>query len=348
MDPSKTIGIDLWAGQLRGGSNLATCYRPSPRTFHTRPMRELFIGAYRKFAELCREVDEPGIALLAIDEFTGVPAGMVRVRARVGRHVAAIVGRHDQCDLFLNGHQSLALRHLAVVLEPVQSWSKNSTTLRYRVLDLRTETGFTDEHGKSMRGLRTEGPAFLRCASHAIFVMPLGDPSDWPNRPEDAWDMLPERVYFDEMQCRPEGSLTNMPNVKPHSDFKRKTTMIFRTHGPRETGEAMIVNGDVAGWLEVIGETRRGTLALGDGALRDGVLIGRYARCDGAALLEDPSMSRVHMLLLHVEDALLAIDTASRNGSHLPGAAQARVIAITGETEIHLGNHTRIRWRWSA
>ena len=352
MDPAKTIGIDLWAGQARGGSNMATCYRPAPRVHRPRSMRELFIGAYRKFAGLCREVDEPGIALLAIDEYTGVPAGLVRVRARVSRHVAAIVGRHDQCDLFLNGHQSLALRHLAIVLEPVQSWSKNSTTVRYRILDLRTETGFTDEHGNAMRGLRTEGPAFLRCASHAIFVMPLGDPSDWPNRPDDAWDMLPERVYFDEMSCRPEGSLTNMPNMPAgaarRDDFKRRTTMIFRTHGPRETGEAMVMNGDVAGSLEVIGDTRRGSLTIGDRALRDGVLIGRYARCDGASLLEDPSMSRVHMLLLHAEDALLAVDTASRNGSHLPGLAPARVIAIAGDTEIHLGNHTRIRWRWSA
>jgi hypothetical protein len=98
----------------------------------------------------------------------------------------------------------------------------------------------------------------------------------------------------------------------------------------------------------VIGRTRWGQLSIGDRALRDGVLIGRYARCDGAALLEDPSMSRVHMLLLHVDDALLAIDTASRNGSHLAGQPHARLLSITGDTEIHLGKHTRIRWRWAA
>ncbi|HEU4611643.1 MAG TPA: hypothetical protein VFS15_06180 [Kofleriaceae bacterium] len=340
MGPAKTIGIDLWAGQARGGHNVATCYRAVPRTIG-KSMRELFAGAYAKFAPLCRDVDEPGLALLAVDEATGTAAGLVRLRARFGRHVAAIVGRHDQCDLYLSGHASLALRHLAIVLDPVQSWRRNSTTVRYRVLDLRTEAGFTDEHGKPMRGLRAEGPAFVRCAGHAIFVLPIGDPTDWPERADDAWSMLPERVYFDEMQCSPGGSVTNLPLRSG------KHSMIFRTHGPRDTGMALVER-DHAGTLEVIGSTRRGTLAIGDLALRDGLLLGRYARCDGAEMLEDLSMSRVHLLLLHADDALLAIDTCSRNGSHLPGQPASRVIAIAGDTEIHLGKHTRIRWRWSA
>lgn len=342
VGPTKTIGIDLWAGQARGGKNLATCYRSVPSVGAPKSMHELFIGAYTKFASLCRDVDEPGLALLAVDVATGAPAGLVRLRARFGRHVAAIVGRHDECDLYLSGQASLALRHLAIVLDPVQSWRRDSTTVRYHVLDLRTEEGFTDEHGKRMRGLRAEGPAFLRCAGHAIFVLPLGDPSDWPELAEDAWAMLPERVYFDEMQCSPGGSLTNMP-----LDTRGKS-LIFRTHGPRDTGMSLVESGDTAGTLELIGKSRSGRLTIGERALRDGVLLGRYARCDGAAMLEDLSMSRVHMLLLHVDDTLLAIDTCSRNGSHLPGQSHARVIAVVGDTEIHVGKHTRIRWRWAA
>ena len=130
-------------------------------------------------------------------------------------------------------------------------------------------------------------------------------------------------------------------------DVARRQTLIFRTHGPRDTGMALVEHGEVAGLLEVLGERRQGTLTIGDHALRDGVLLGRYARCDGAEMLEDLSMSRVHMLLLQTDDALLAIDTCSRNGSHLTGQSLARVIAITGDTEIHLGKHTRIRWRWT-
>jgi hypothetical protein len=345
----KTIGIDLWAGQLRGkGPNSATCYHDASRPRGVvRPLRELFIGAYNHFADLCRDVDEPGVGLLAIDERTGIPAGLVRLRARVGRHVAAVVGRHDACDLFLDKHSSLSLRHLAVVLEPVSSWAKGNTRVSYRVLDLRTETGFTDEHGKHMRGLRAEGPAIMRVAGYAIFIMPLGDPSDWPHSggSVDAWDMLPERVYFDEMQSRPDGSLVSMP--VDIADVRKRQTLVFRTHGPRETGQGLVMRGDVAGTLELIGDRRYGRLEIGDQALRDGVLLGRYARCDGAAMLEDAGMSRVHALLLQTNDALLVIDTASRNGTFQTGQPAARVITVTRDTEINLGKHTRIRWHWA-
>jgi hypothetical protein len=224
----------------------------------------------------------------------------------------------------------------------VQSWRRNSTSVRYHVLDLRTEVGFIDEHGKHLRGLRAEGPAFVRCAGYAIFVLPLGDPSDWPEIADDAWAMMPERVYFDEMRCSPDGSRTKVPVDTTHK------SMIFRTHGPRDTGMSLVEGGDTAGTLELIGKSRSGRLTIGESALRDGVLLGRYARCDGAAMLEDLSLSRVHMLLLHVDDTLLAIDTCSRNGTHLPGQSRARVIAISGDTEIHAGKHTRIRWRWAA
>jgi FHA domain len=345
VDPAKTIGIALWAGQARGAvPNSATCYGipTQPRITAPRGLRQLFLDAYSRFADLCREVDEPGLALLAVDEYTGAPAGLVRLRARVGRHVAAIVGRHDACDLYLDKHTSLALRHLAIVLDPVSSWQRNETAVRYRVLDLRTETGFSDEHGKTMHGLRADGPAILRCASHAIFVLPLGDATDWPAQAADAWDMLPDRVYFDEMQSRPEGSHTAMP-----IDRNTRRSFIYRTHGPRETGQGLVERGDSAGTLEIIGETRYGALKIGANALRDGILLGRYARCDGAALLEDPAMSRVHALLVQIDDALLIVDTASRNGTFLPGQDPARVIAVTGDSEINLGKHTRIRWRWA-
>ncbi|HSR96934.1 MAG TPA: hypothetical protein VLM79_07790, partial [Kofleriaceae bacterium] len=98
-------------------------------------------------------MSEPGIALVAVDEVTGRSMGLVRLLARVQRHVAAIVGRHDECDLFLNAHGRLALRHLAVVLDPVSDW-RTGANVRYRVLDLRTTDGFIDENDRPLRGLR--------------------------------------------------------------------------------------------------------------------------------------------------------------------------------------------------
>ena len=346
------MGVDLWGGQVRGASeNRSTAIRPAAVPRIEREMRSLFCGAYARFASACRAVDEPGIAMIAVDEATGRPAGCCTLRARVARHVAAIVGRHDQCDLFLNGNDELALRHLAIVLDPVKSWSKNSNGVTYRVLDLRTSNSFRDEHGRPLRGLKAEGAAVLRVGGYALFVVPLGDAADWPESANDAWDMIPPREYFDELTSTPESSI-KIPQQHSRA-FERSfagarthVSMIMRTAGPRDSSASLVAPGSGVGSLELVGKSHRGTLSLGHSAMRDGILIGRYARCDGAGLLDDPSLSRVHALLLDVEDAFLVIDTASRNGTRIAGQASTRVVAISGDLELGLGSRTRAFWRF--
>lgn len=323
-----------------------------------RSVRELFLGAYAKFADRCREVEEPGLAVIAVEERTGRAAGLVRLCARVERHVAAIVGRHDECDLYLTSSQSLALRHLAVILDPVTSWKAGDKTVRFRVLDLRTTDGFRDEEGRALRGLRCEGPAVLRCAGYALFILPLGDPTDWPQRPEDAWSCLPERIYFDEVDQFPQGSLRmrmdamairTSPGI-PIEQMQRKTSTITRTHGPRDSAISMLSDeGDLAGTLELIGPNLREKIRIGHRALGEGVLLGRYARCDGAGKLsDDATLSRVHALLIQVDNTLLLIDTASSNGSWEHGERpRARCFVLGFDTELVLGKHTRLRWRWA-
>ena len=210
----KTIGVDLWGSQARGlNENHATVMR-STGSHVQRGLRELFVGAYAKFANRCREVEEPGLAVIAVEERTGRAVGLVRLCARVERHVAAIVGRHDACDLYLTASDRLALRHLAVILDPVTSWRSGDKNVRFRFLDLRTNDGFSDEDDRALRGLRCEGPAILRCGGHALFAIPLGDPSDWPKSAEDAWTCLPERVYFDEVDRFPQGSMPRMMAIR--------------------------------------------------------------------------------------------------------------------------------------
>ncbi len=97
--------------------------------------------------------------------------------------------------------------------------------------------------------------------------------------------------------------------------------------------------------LELIGPERREHIQVGQAALRDGVLIGRYARCDRACL-DDESVSRVHALLIQLGDELLVVDTASTNGTASPGHEPARVHLVRDATELVLGFDTRARWRW--
>jgi len=351
----KTIGVDLWGDQVRGaGTNNVTCLRSSTTPKLRRSFRELFIGAYASFADRCRSVSEPGIALVAVDETSGRSMGIVRLLARVQRHVAAIVGRHDECDLYLNAHQRLALRHLAVVVDPVSDW-RAGANVRYRVLDLRTTDGFSDENDRPLRGLRCEGPGLLRCGGYALFVMPLGDPTDWPAQAEDAWAFLPERVYFDELDRSAQGSVHRVPRaprlgtpaMPVLSNSITHRSLIISTHGPRDTSDGCLVeSGDLAGTLELVGPKNRGMIRIGHDELRDGVLIGRYARCNNAKLADDPSLSRVHALLLQIDDAIVAIDTASLNGTREANQPKARLITLTGDTELVLGTATRARWHW--
>ncbi|HET9621651.1 MAG TPA: FHA domain-containing protein [Kofleriaceae bacterium] len=318
-----------------------------------RSFRDLFIAAYPSFVDRCREIHEPGIGLIAVDEASGCAVGIVRLLARVQRHVAAIVGRHDECDLFLNAHARLALRHLAVVLDPVTDWRRGAN-VRYRVLDLRTSDGFRDESDRHLRGLRCEGPGLLRCGGYALFFLPLGDASDWPASPVDAWQFLPERVYFDELERSAMGSAPRAAGDRratreaaPFANAATHRSMIVRTHGPRETNVGDLVqSGDLAGTLELVGPKNRGTIRIGHDELRDGVLIGRYARCNNAQLADDPSLSRVHALLIQIDDAILAIDTASLNGMREAGQAKSRLVQLHDDTELILGTSTRARWHW--
>ena len=342
----KTLGVSLWDGQVRGAApNAPTVYRPAMRRPAGTP-RELFVGAYPRIVDKCRAIDEPGIAIVAVDEATGRAAGLVRLCARVGRPVSAIVGRHDHCDLFLDGNDRLSLRQMAIVLSPVTSWERGKPEVRYRVFDLRTTDGMMDEEGRVLRGLRAEGPAILRCAGYTLFILPIGDPTDWPAHGDDAWQMLPERVYLDELAQAPGGSL---PGLKlPRLDQSRPS-FVYRTQGPRDTS-VRLAAGDEAGELHLISREREMSFAIGHDALRDGMLLGRYARCDAAAgVAEDNSLSRVHLLLVHADDQLLAIDTASSRGTRAVGCEEAgRVFVIEHDLELELGRRTRMRWRWSA
>lgn len=347
---SKTIGVDLWAHQKRGQApNMRTLSSiPQQRIAMRRDLREMFVSAYRVFAEQCRAIEEPGLAIVAVHEASGQPQGIVRLMARVDRHTRAIIGRHDRSELYLTASDNMALRQLAIIVDPLTSWKRGDASVKYRILDLRTTNGFTDEQDRTLRGLRCEGPALLRCSGYGLFVLPVGDPTDWPVSAEDAWQCLPERVYFDELERCPDGSIRMPPVI---SQMRR--SMLVRTVGPHDTaqsfatGTPMVACGGVAaGILEIEGPQIMGALEVGHDELKDGVLLGRYDRCANAALADDASLSRVHALLIQIEDRLLMIDTASINGTRLIGQHRSRVIELADATELQLGKATRVRWRY--
>ncbi len=71
----KTIGVSLWDGQERGGGNHRTVMRPAVRP--RAGLRELLFESSPIFAPLCRAVEVPGFAIVAVDETSGHADGLV-------------------------------------------------------------------------------------------------------------------------------------------------------------------------------------------------------------------------------------------------------------------------------
>jgi hypothetical protein len=223
----------------------------------------------------------------------------------------------------------VALRHVSIVLDPVTSWVEGARA-GYRVIDLRTTGGVFDEIGRPLRSFRADGPAVLRCGGQVIFLLPLGDPSDWPASAQQAWDMLPQRVYLDE--C---GGIVRHRHAA--------TSVIFRTPPPVLHTGALVAN-DLLGTLDVEQPGRTGVLSVGRAALRDGVLLGRYERCDFLGVV-DPTVSRVHALLLESAGRVMLIDLASTHGLGPSGGGRARVVELADRSEAWIARKTRLRWR---
>jgi hypothetical protein len=330
---------------VRPTANLGTRIVPVRQVQGLAPgARDLFERAYSAFAPAFRAVDEPGLAVVVLDEASAAVAGTLCLRARPDRHATAIVGRHDRCDLQVAGNDDLALRQLAVVLSPVRDWRTGSSDVSFRILDLRTTHGMLDESFRPLRALRSEGPAIVRCAGYVIYALPVGDPTDWPESAADAWSYMPERVYFDELARVPDASV-----LRPlASSNPNQTKVVFRVPGPRDTAMQLVTNGDLAGRLVIEGSWGRGAIEVGIQALREGILLGRYARCDAHGLCSDESLSRVHALLLLVDERLLVIDIASTNGTREVDRPDAPLIELVGNAAFELGPLTRVSWSWSS
>ncbi len=273
--------------------------------------QELFCRHYAVVRQFLVSHREPGLALVVV----GTPG--IEARAWVGAEPDAvnpvIVGRHNSAEVFLPSDPSLSLRHLAVILD-----RRRDAPLRFRVLDLRTTSAFRDEGGRSLEGVEAAGPILLRCASYALMLFPTGEAADpWPEDAEAGWARVSDAA-----------------------------TSSISFPGPVFVEPRSLGSGPARGELVVSGEYSRATLLVGQEAARQGVLLGRYDRCDGARLpvLAHQSLSRVHLLVIEVGGTLYAIDTASRNGSWLDDQP-FRCARLEPGRPVTLPVNVRVEWQ---
>ncbi len=165
--------------------------------------------------------------------------------------------------------------------------------------------------------------------TYTLVFLPLDGRLSWPEDPAAAWAALPPREYLSARGARPAA----------RSDCDA-VTGIQILRGPRFAHRGL---GDdreqQAGQLSVSSKQGTSDFVIGAHALRSGVLLGRYDRCDNAGLsvLSDHRVSRVHLLLLEIDEVVYAIDTASTNGVWLDGAG-ARHRSLDASASLELGD----------
>jgi hypothetical protein len=309
-----------------------------------------FEGLFRRHYPAVRDLLNghavPGLGLVVVSG-EGLEAA-AWFAAQEAEATPLIIGRHGATEIFLPSDPRLSLRHLAVILlrhragEPV----------RFRVLDLRTPTAFADEKGRALEAIESLGPLLLQCASFAMMMFPTDESgSPWPEDADAAWKRIPERVYVDSRTANPERWLA----VRERADSaareaapegSRDVTLVPSFPGPVFPSRALVRSEAPRGELVVTSHSGRVSLSLGPSAARQGVLLGRYDRCDTAGLpiLGSPSLSRVHLLLIELDRVLYAVDTASTNGSWV-GPRRIQLVRVEPGLRLRLAQDAVVEWR---
>jgi hypothetical protein len=305
-------------------------------------MKDQFERHYDEIRALVNASSLTGYAVIAVYADGVVSAAQLATHLPGEPGGVLVVGRHSEAAMRLAADPTVALRHLAIrVLEDEQGEPEA------RIIDLNTGQGFHIEGAGRFAGARIAGPAFLRVGSYALRLFPRGAvPRIWPASPEGVFESLVEaRVVEDD-----EGDTNEVVGfVRGGMDWGERGTRItkigapvaprrlVRGAGPLPDETFAVLTVEQAG-----GET---IYPLTAENLERGVLLGRYGRCEVELhrMWVNESSSRVHLLLLKEEDSVLAIDTASSNGTYVDGQ-RITVVEVPDDAQIELAEGNRVRW----
>lgn len=365
----KTRVIHLQEGQERGDArNLRTAVVVGQGPAAERSPLDLLAAVWRDVRAVIGSLGAPGVAVVAVDGQRRRVAGSMCIAAKPGQVNAGVVGRHGQCDLFLEGDGALSLRHLVVLVDPLRGWDDPGAApgwdVRYRLIDLRTSAGFRDEDGRQLEAATVEGPAFVFVGRYALFCFPTGAADAWPEDAAAAVAALPPRLYSDERDAEPDrwrrgrharrgdNPWAEGSNVAGDSELAdRRSSVITRVTSVSGPARARVddpgVGDELLGTIEVQSRLGQDQVRVGAQSAERGLLLGRYRRCDtaGATSLSLEKISRVHLLVVRVGDELWAIDTASTNGVAVAGSG-VRVHRLQAGEELALADGAgAVRWR---
>jgi len=343
----------------------------APRNNHTRmvdraelpaleplALRQIFRHRLDAIRRAYRGTPQNACLVCAIDPSRGVAAS-VRLMTPEGAEPAFLtIGRHERCQLRLTD-PALSLRHATLVVRRLPEGD-----LCVRLLDLRSGLGMVGEDGRTLESVSVEGHLFVGIGRYVIMILLGGEDLAFSDDGGEVYDALPARVFFDQRERVQQGPITRAPRalLPANQDviFASGTRTAARARGIaghqsrvdiHRAAEPLrqpsnLLDGDRRGTLTVACSAGSASVPLYDAQVRDGVLLGRYERCESADLPFDlpDTVSRVHALVLAEGDKLYVMDTASTFGVRTANGDEVPGIKLDAETHFTLGTDTDVHW----
>lgn len=270
-----------------------------------------------------KTLTQPAVALVVR---IPAPGGGARIETRLHTFTgdaalpaAFVLGSHAECDIARIPGASL--RHATLLAMPPLP----GDAPLLEAIDLHTGMGLESAGGLTCR--RLEAGRAILCGVGSADVLWVGAPAGEPLFPDSVAQTVArgakvEEAGGDEVEHNPlpaserpvataHTANVGLPMDEPH--FREHTLNASRVLCAAETRPA-----GVGGTSALYIETDWDTLARG-------VLLGRYARCEGhPALAAHGGVSRVHALLVVRSQCVWVIDTGSTNGTTIRDSAGNR------------------------
>lgn len=182
---------------------------------------------------------------------------------------------------------------------------RRGDAVHFVAIDLESHNGLQLESGAPVRLAEASGPLIVCASDFVFFCFPTGKAVPWNSESIDPWSTLPER----------------------------------RAH--RVEPRRLVAGDPAVGRVELRSSFGVKATAIGGAALRRGVLVGRAGRCD--AVVPAVTVSRVHAVLLSLDEELLVIDAGSTNGIWRLDQ-EVRIARLRDGDVLTLGQEVTLAW----
>jgi hypothetical protein len=283
-------------------------------TLHDDPVAAVFRRHFDALKAAHDAQPGEGVLVAAVDG-SGVFDAHAHLRLPQSGIAHVVVGRHERCDFVLSRDSDVSLRHLLV-----RATRTAKGKIHLRAIDLRSRLGLLSEDGRRCEAIASRGPLFLQVASYTLFLIPTGPATPpWSDDPDATFGTFLPRSQEILPPAQPLKS-----RAAPAADAVKLATITVSSSS-LQNGEFTTAH---AVWSD---------------QLERGILIGRDDRCSTGSF-DEGNLSRVHLVLLSVDDEVWAIDTASTNGTREKDGPAFRQLRLTGEKDLVLADSLALRW----